>query len=112
MQAAGGQALAGAGPGTRVDVLVSTESAAGGATAVALEDVELLALGGAAAAPVEPVGSERSAGATVGATLRVTARQAVYLTAAQGFGREIRLLVRPPGDRRRTGPIAVDAGDL
>jgi len=29
-------------------------------------------------------------------------RQAVYLTAADNFGREIRLLIRPPGDRART----------
>ena len=37
------------------------------------------------------------------ATLRVSARQAVYLTAAANFADEIRLLVRPPGDRKRVG---------
>jgi hypothetical protein len=45
------------------------------------------------------------------ATLRVTLRQAVYLTAADNFGREIRLLVRPPGDRSTTG-ADVSAGEL
>ncbi|MFL5826552.1 MAG: hypothetical protein ACJ76V_08525, partial [Thermoleophilaceae bacterium] len=35
------------------------------------------------------------------ATLRVTLRQAVFLTAAQSFARELRLLPRPPGERRR-----------
>jgi hypothetical protein len=37
----------------------------------------------------------------------VTLRQAVYLTAAQNFAREVRLLPRPPGDRRRLGRQAV-----
>jgi hypothetical protein len=41
----------------------------------------------------------------------VTLRQAVYLTAADNFGREIRLLVRPPGDRSTTG-ADVSAGEL
>jgi hypothetical protein len=61
---------------------------------VALEDVELLGVRGAVAA------------------LRVTARQAVYLTAAANFAHEIRLLVRPPGDRRRIGSAAVGEGGL
>ena len=46
------------------------------------------------------------------ATLRVTVRQAVYLTAAQNFAREIRLLARAPGDRRRQGGTSVGAGQL
>ena len=33
----------------------------------------------------------------------MTLRQAVYLTAAQNFAREVRLLSRPPGDSRRAG---------
>ena len=40
------------------------------------------------------------------ATLRVTLRQAVYLTAADNFAREIRLLARPPGDRSAAGAAA------
>jgi hypothetical protein len=61
---------------------------------VALENAELLSLRG-------PL-----------ATLRVTAREAVYLTAAANFAHEIRLLVRPPGDRRRVGAAAVSATGL
>ena len=87
--------LADAAPGSRVDVVVSTQPATGGGrTFVALEDVELLGLRGALA------------------TLRVTARQAVYLTAAANFSREIRLLVRPPGDRNRIGSAAVGEAGL
>jgi hypothetical protein len=46
------------------------------------------------------------------AMLRVTLRQAVLLTAAANFAREIRLVPRPAGDRRRLGPTVVGAGDL
>jgi pilus assembly protein CpaB len=108
---AGGGALAdGAGPGTRVDVVVSTEPhAGGGRTFVALEDVELLSLrsGGGSA---DTGGAKASADAV--ATLRVTLRQAVYLTAAQNFARELRLLPRPPGDREHGGGAAFSSGDL
>jgi pilus assembly protein CpaB len=110
----GGAATVGlAGPGSRVDVLVSTQRHDGaGSTFVALENVALLDL--------RPLGGEGVPGgqamdqpaATAVATLRVTARQAVYLTAAETFAHEVRLLVRPPGDRGRTGPIAVSEGEL
>jgi len=105
-------------PGARVDVLVSTESAAGGGrTVVALAGAELLRLeagaGGAAAgeglaadgaaADAPAAGGPATGGATALATLRVTLRQAVYLTAADNFAREIRLLARPPGDRSAAG---------
>jgi pilus assembly protein CpaB len=108
----GGGALALAGPGSRVDVLVSTQThEGGGRTFVALEDVVLLDLrpapGGELSAPAPAEGA-----ATALATLRVTARQAVYLTAAESFAHEIRLLTRPPGDRRRTGPLEFGEGDL
>jgi pilus assembly protein CpaB len=109
----GGSALALAGPGARVDVLVSTQAHEGaGRTFVALEDVVLLDL-----RPVTGDGysaEEQVEGppATALATLRVTLRQAVYLTAAESFGREVRLLVRPPGDRRSEGPVAVAEGQL
>jgi pilus assembly protein CpaB len=116
---AGGGALALAGPGSRVDVLVSTQAHDGaGRTVVALEDVALLdlhpAAGGDLAAVEEPAETPAAtaASATALATLRVTARQAVYLTAAESFALEIRLLARPPGDRRRTGAVAVTEGDL
>ena len=113
----GGGALAAAAPGARVDVLVSTQAQAGGGrTVVALEDVELLGLrpagGSSALGQVDATGAAEASEPTAFATLRVTARQAVYLTAADGFASEVRLLVRPPGDRRRTGAVAVTEGDL
>jgi pilus assembly protein CpaB len=109
---AGGEGLAGAPQGTRVDVLVTTESrsGAGGRTYLALQDVELLGAragdGGAGG------GSGGSARATTIATLRVTLREAVFLTAAQSFAREVRLLVRAPGDRRPARPLSIDASGL
>jgi pilus assembly protein CpaB len=82
-------------PGGRVDVLVTREAASGGPgrTTLALEDVEVLT---ARAAPAAEGGARR-----VAASLRVTARQAVYLAAAQAFAREVRLLARAPGDHAR-----------
>ena len=77
---------------------------------LALEGVELLASGPLA-------GGRRDEGAAAGAataraTLRVTVRQAVYLAAAENYGREVRLLVRPAGRPRSRGRAAVGAGDL
>ena len=40
----------------------------------------------------------------------MTAAQAVYLAAAQSFARDVRLLVRAPGDRRKVGALIVDDG--
>ena len=81
-----------AAPGARVDVLVSTDAS----TATGL---------GAEADSTAPA-------ATAFATLRVTLGQAVYLTAAETFAHELRLLPRPPGDKRRLGRATVDAGSL
>jgi pilus assembly protein CpaB len=81
--------------GTRVDVLVTRE---GAGTRLALQDVEVLA----ARATSDATGAAR-----IAATLRVTLRQAVFLTAAQSFARELRLLPRAAGDARVSGPIAV-----
>jgi len=113
---AAGAALTGAaGPGRRVDVLVSTDAREGpGRSFLALQDVELLDL---RAAGIEAAGEgaeERDGPPAAGAlaTLRVTLRQAVYLTAAQNFAREVRLLPRPVGDARRAGRTVVDAGGL
>jgi hypothetical protein len=39
----------------------------------------------------------------------VPVRQAVFLTAATSFGRDARLLVRSPGDRRSAGRIGYTA---
>jgi pilus assembly protein CpaB len=105
----GGRELA-AGTVQRVDVLVTSERASGrGRTFVALENVELVA--------ARPAGRNESADAdgtpadTV-ATLRVGARAAVFLTAAQNFAREVRLLARPLGDRGRVGRSVVPDGRL
>ena len=101
---------AAAAAGARVDVLVSTESGAGGGrTLVALAGVELLRLGRGASG--RRAVRRPAPGPTALATLRVTLRQAVYLTAADNFAREIRLLARPPGDRSAAG-AAVSQGQL
>jgi pilus assembly protein CpaB len=60
-----------------------------------------------AALPAGPAGTP-----TALATLRVTPGQAVYLTAAANFAHEVRLLLRPPGDRKRIGAAAVAEGQL
>jgi Flp pilus assembly protein CpaB len=100
--AVAGAGLEGTEAGARVDVLVSTEGAQGGGhTFVALEDAELLAVRAASGEEVTPQGSGPAPGAL--ATLRMTARQAVYLAGVASSAREVRLLVRPPGDRRRIG---------
>ncbi|MEX2196863.1 MAG: RcpC/CpaB family pilus assembly protein [Thermoleophilaceae bacterium] len=106
---AGGRA-AGAVPGARVDVLVTTEDGPGGGrTYVALEDVELLDLHDAEPGDASPEGA---AAPRALATLRVAAADAAFLVAAQSFAREVRLLARPPGDRRPLRDAAVARGDL
>jgi pilus assembly protein CpaB len=112
---AGGEGLTSAPPGTRVDVIVTTEprTGAAGRTYLALQDVELLAArAGGSDAGTGGSGEGAAARATTTATLRVTLRQAVFLTAAQSFAREIRLLTRAPGDRKPAGPLTVGAGGL
>ena len=106
----GGRELVAGGVPTRVDVLVTSEGRTGrGRTFVALEDVELVS--------ARPAGADDGADAdgtpadTV-ATLRVGARAAVFLTAAQNFAREVRLLARPAGDRRRVGRSEIGPGRL
>jgi pilus assembly protein CpaB len=112
---AAGADLAAAGPGARVDVLITTDARDGrGRTYLALEDVELL--GVRAADGSTGAGGAGDGGAavhaTATATLRVTLREAVLLTAAQSFARELRLLVRPPGERRGGRALAFDASGL
>jgi len=83
--------------GARVDVLVTREASGthAGATVLALEDVEVVD-----ARPAPPAASDVDASdARVDASLRVRVREAVYLAAAQTFARDVRLLVRAPGDR-------------
>ncbi len=87
--------------GGHVDVLVTTGARGGpGRTYLALENVELLSVRSA------------SDGDHVAATLRVKVRQAVYLTAAQNFAQEIRLLPRPKGDRGGAGRLSVAGSQL
>jgi pilus assembly protein CpaB len=89
----------------RVDVLVTAEGRTGrGRTFVALENVEVVYARPARASDGTDV--EGTPVDTV-ATLRVNARAAVFLTAAQNFARELRLLTRPAGDRGRIGRAAV-----
>jgi len=87
-------------PGGRVDILITR----GGATRLALEDVEVLA-----AAPASD--DSQSGAPQVDVSLRVKVRQAVYLAAAQTFAREIRVLPRGAADGRRGEQgLQVDSG--
>ena len=113
VEVAGESAPGGLTPGARVDVLVSTEAGAGGGrTVMALAGAEVLRIDAAGRSYADVEGAEAApAGPTALATLRVTVRQAIYLTAADNFAREIRLLARPPGDRSAAG-AAVSKGQL
>ncbi len=84
--------------GSRVDVIVTTDHR----SRLALADVEVLAAHAATAKEGE--------GPQVDATLRVDVEQAVYLVAAQSFARNVRLLVRAPGDTRSPGELTVGDG--
>jgi pilus assembly protein CpaB len=102
-------AVAGAGflaeslrPGMRVDVLITTKRGAGpGRTYLALQAAEVVGFTASS-------GAGNEAGRAT-AALRVSLRQAVLLTAAQNFARELRLVPRPDGDRRRLGGVGVAA---
>jgi Flp pilus assembly protein CpaB len=88
-------------PGMRVDVLVTSNRA----SYLALQRIALVGL--------KSGGEERGGAPTDGvATLRVTLRQAVLLTAASNFAREVRLVPRPARDERLLGPTAISAGEL
>jgi pilus assembly protein CpaB len=106
----GGRELAAGAVPARVDVLVTTEGRSGGGrTFVALEDVELIS---ARPARATDAADADGAPADTVAMLRVGARAAVFLTAAQNFAREVRLLARPEGDRSRVGRAEVADGRL
>jgi pilus assembly protein CpaB len=103
VEVAGGGGIAALQAGARVDVLVSTETGAGGGrTTMPLAGAELLALDPTDVAEASEPGDPSSGPAAL-ATLRVSLRQAIYLTAADNFAREIRLLPRPAGDHSRAG---------
>ena len=111
VEVAGGSAVGALQRGARVDVLVSTETGAeGGRTTMALAGAELLrveasgaAYGSADAVEGAPAPDPTASRPTALATLRVSLEQAIYLTAADNFAREIRLMPRPPGDHSRAG---------
>jgi pilus assembly protein CpaB len=107
---AGAETIAGAlVPGSRVDVLITTERGARGSrTYLALQRVELVDF--RAQATDAPGAGQGERGAL--ATLRVTLSQAVLLTAARNFARELRLVPRAAGDDRRLGPTVVTASGL
>lgn len=88
-------------PGSRIDLLVTRETADGtGDTRLALQDAEVLAVAPAPAAE-DVSGHGTDAGPRVALSLRVSLREAVALAAAQNFARELRVLPRVAGDRRR-----------
>jgi pilus assembly protein CpaB len=92
-------------PGAHVDVLITTDRGDGpGRTYLALQDAELVAF--------SPSSSGVSDTGKASAALRVSLRQAVLLTAAQNFARELRLVPRPAGDRHRLGAVGVSASGL
>jgi pilus assembly protein CpaB len=98
-------------PGSLVDVLVTSDRGAGPPrTYIALQRVELVGL--RLGDPDAAFGGGQGRNADGVATLRVGLRQAVMLTAAENFARELRLLPRGRGDRGRIGPVSVAATDL
>jgi Flp pilus assembly protein CpaB len=91
-------AAAGLRPGARVDVVASTGEGPAGRSRVVVADAEVLALDAAEDGSAEP-----------SVMLRVGAGEALRLTAATNFAREVRLLVRPaiePGPALREGSEA------
>jgi pilus assembly protein CpaB len=95
--------------GALVDVLISTEGAVSGSrTFLAVQRVPVV--GFEAGAP-NSLGDKGAAADGV-VTLRVSLRQAVLLTAADNFAREVRLVPRAAGDASRLGPVSVAASRL
>lgn len=101
LSAAGGPA-AGLVAGSRVDVVASTGEGPAGASALVVADAEVLAVAVPAA--------DDLAGGSGEALLRVSSPQALRVTAALNFAREVRLLVRPADEvGPPAGPRSVDA---
>jgi Flp pilus assembly protein CpaB len=99
--AAAGGGAAGLVVGARVDVVASTGEGLAGRTTVVVADAEVLAV--AASATPDGVGA---AGEVL---LRVSSPQALRITAALNFSREVRLLVRPAEETGTRAPQAVGA---
>ena len=100
-----GPDLIAAGSGARADVLLTTGGDGGhGRTYLALEDADVVAIRSGSGDNGGHTASEgASARANAVASLRVSVRQAVFLTAAESFAREVRLVLRPPSERQRSG---------
>ncbi len=92
---------AGLAPGARVDVVASTGEGPAGRTRVVVSDAEVLATAEAA-----PDGDLGGAGE---ALLRVSSAQALRVTAALNFAREVRLLARPRDEVGSAPPPAAGA---
>ena len=95
-------------PGDRVDVLITSERGPGPPrTYLALQRIEVAALRSAG------IGNAPSGeGQETLVSLQVTLRQAVLLTAAENFARELRLIPRVSGEDRRVPPTVVSAQNL
>ena len=91
--------------GGTVDVLITTER---GRTFLALQRVPVVSFDPDATGAIGDGGQPRDGRVT----LRATLRQAVLLTAADNFAREVRVVPRAPGDDRRLGPVSVRAARL
>ena len=97
-------AAAGAGglsAGARVDVVASSGEGLAGRTRVVVADAEVIAT-----TQAPPEGELGGAGE---ALLRVTAAQALRVTAALNFAREVRLLARPRDEAGTAAPAPVAA---
>jgi pilus assembly protein CpaB len=95
-------------PGARVDVLITSERGPGAPrTYLALQRIELADFRPAAEGEASTGENRESL-----AWLRVTLQQAVLLTAAQNFARELRLVPRVSNEVRRYPPSTVSARDL
>lgn len=98
-------------PGVRVDVLVTSERGPPPPrTYLALQRIEVVDFRPAGEGGALPEGDASEPDAV--AALRVSLPQAVLLTAALNFARELRLVPRPPTDERRFRATAVAASDL
>jgi pilus assembly protein CpaB len=93
-------------PGTAVDVLITTQGSGSPRTYLALQNVTL-----AGFAVQDGGGGGDAANVSGVASLRVSLREAVLLTAAQSFARELRLVPRPQG-AGSAPPLQVRARDL
>jgi pilus assembly protein CpaB len=89
-------------PGGRVDVVVTRDTADGhGSTRLALQDAEVLEV-----RALTPDGGDTPV-SRVAVSLRVSLSQAVMLTSAQSFAKDLRVLPRAAGDRRRSAALEI-----